>query len=293
MALRGLSEMIRNGLRNMGFLNGGEQEAKPNLANGGFTGYRPGRRDPYGTQSLQIGSAQREGGQYATPGLRTGWTEQRQVTGRQTGYMTAVQQDNGWTDSGLYAQQGQAWTTGPQQNPAWVQQNQGWPQQPVNNPGWPAQQQEMQPAGQTPQQPNNIVYMNAPFVDANGRGYRHCERVVQLQNVAACFRVIEFMRNNESVIVNMEAIAADQDLQRCLDMLAGAAFTLSCSLTKITSGKRAYLIAPEAVQVLQENAIARLNEYRSEETRLRTGTMDEMAYRPRESQGFGRRAARY
>ncbi len=124
-------------------------------------------------------------------------------------------------------------------------------------------QQPYAPMDQQPAQqaPDNISYMpGSNFVDEDRRSYNHVERIVQLVSVAACFRIIEFMRNGESVIVNTESIANEADVQRCLDMLAGAAFTLECSLTKITQVKRAYLIAPKTVLVMQDKSFAHWNE---------------------------------
>lgn len=147
-------------------------------------------------------------------------------------------------------------------------------QPPVQNP-WPPQPQPQQPQQRTgfterlrglrkdqpKQEPGNIAYIDPNnFVGTDGKAYRHVERVAQLVSVSACFRIIEFMRNGESVIVNTESIANEADVQRCLDMLAGAAFTLGCSLTKITQLKRAYLIAPATVLVMQDTGVARWND---------------------------------
>lgn len=135
------------------------------------------------------------------------------------------------------------------------------PQQPAGFTGRMRAQQPQQPQQpQQSQQPDNISYMPGNFIGPDGRGYRHVERIAQLVSVSACFRIIEFMRNRESVIVNTESIASEADVQRCLDMLAGAAFTLGCSLTKITQVKRAYLIAPETVLVMQDTALSRWSE---------------------------------
>ena len=123
----------------------------------------------------------------------------------------------------------------------------------------PQRQSKRQHRAQQPQPVNNIVYMpntgNTGFMDESGRAYTHMERVVQLVSVSACFRVIEFMRNGESVIVNTENIASETDTQRCLDLLAGAAFTMGSSMTKITQLKRAYLIAPQTVMVMADVAV--------------------------------------
>ena len=107
------------------------------------------------------------------------------------------------------------------------------------------------------QQTSNVTLFPGSFVDQNGNAYVHVERIAQLVSVSACFRIIEFMRNGESVIVNTESIASDADVQRCLDMLSGAAFTLGCTLTRITQVRRAYLIAPGSVMVMEDAAMSR------------------------------------
>ena len=54
--------------------------------------------------------------------------------------------------------------------------------------------------------PNNVSYMPNVFVGDNGVGYRHVERLTQPVSASTCYRLIEFMRNGESVIVNTELI---------------------------------------------------------------------------------------
>ena len=108
--------------------------------------------------------------------------------------------------------------------------------------GWGQQEGWQQPAPQQ-QVPDNISFMPGHYVDGN-RAYVHVERITQLVSFQACYRIIEFMKNGESVIVNTESIANEAEVIRCIDMLSGAAYTLGCSITKITNIKRAYLISP-------------------------------------------------
>ena len=62
---------------------------------------------------------------------------------------------------------------------------------------------------------------------------QHVERITQLVSFQACYRIIEFMKNGESVIVNTESIANEAEVIRCIDMLSGAAYTLGLSLIHI------------------------------------------------------------
>ena len=149
-----------------------------------------------------------------------------------------------------------------QANPA---ANTGWTgyQQPVNNAQQELDQHRARRMGKRQQRENqpqqsNITYMNnggTNFVDESGSAYIHTERVIQMVNVEAAFRVIDFMRNNESIIVNVEGIANETETQRCLDLLVGAAFTMGCSMTKITQFKHAYLFAPKSVLVLADDSV--------------------------------------
>ncbi len=262
-----------------------EPEVVSNMANGGTSGYRPGKvqgRSIFSTQSLPVQQATQPQPRQSTgmTGRFNAMDGQMQQTGlqqpqqdfsgtyQQTGFQQnpyqptmnqqpyyGQQDPAGYQQTGFQQdpyQQGGFQQTGYQQNP---------PQQPYQQGGFQQTGYQQPYPPQQPQQPDNISYMpGSNFVDEDRRGYTHVERIVQLVSVAACFRIIEFMRNGESVIVNTESIANEADIQRCLDMLAGAAFTLECSLTKITQVKRAYLIAPKTVLVMQDKSFAHWNE---------------------------------
>lgn len=245
---------FKNSLMNM--VHGGRDKAAENmgmtssLPTGGFTGYKPkaGRGDVFSTSSINAAQMPpQEAMPQANPGT---WQGQPQPSMQmppvpqnapQAGYAPA---ETGGAQFGYAPPQAQAAQPPVQNMPA---------PQPA-----PVQPQPNQPPQATV--PNNISYMPGTFVGNDGKAYSHVERVVQLVSVQACFRIIEFMRNSESVIVNTEALISDADVQRCLDMLAGAAFTLGCTLTKITQLKRAYLIAPRNVLVMQDAAVARWSE---------------------------------
>lgn len=119
------------------------------------------------------------------------------------------------------------------------------------------QQMQYQPQEAAPQ--DNISYMPGNFVGEDGRAYSHCERVAVLSNVSMCYRIIEFMRNNESVIVSTEQITDEAENQRCLDLLYGAAFAMKCSFTRIAA-KSIYLLAPANVMVVPYESIRRMSD---------------------------------
>jgi hypothetical protein len=79
------------------------------------------------------------------------------------------------------------------------------------------------------------------------------EHILTLTGLKSCYEAIECMKNGETLIVELGAIANENESMRCQDMLAGAAFTLGCSV-RMLQGGRLVLIAPEGVKVLPEQA---------------------------------------
>ncbi len=272
MTFKELKDSLLNRVNGKGWGNRQEEpEVVSNMANGGTSGYRPGKvqgRSIFSTQSIPVQQATQS--QPRTSSGMTGRFQAMDGQMQQTQPQNYVPQQGGFTQT---MPQQETWNGGMNGNMGGYQQpmqqtsyqqsyapmDQGY-QQPMQQTSY---QQPYAPMDQQPAQqaPDNISYMpGSNFVDEDRRSYNHVERIVQLVSVAACFRIIEFMRNGESVIVNTESIANEADVQRCLDMLAGAAFTLECSLTKITQVKRAYLIAPKTVLVMQDKSFAHWNE---------------------------------
>ena len=96
----------------------------------------------------------------------------------------------------------------------------------------------------------NISYM--PGVEpAPDRGQVHVEHIIALTGLKSCYEAIEFMKDGETLIVMLDAIANESESMRCQDMLAGAAFTLGCSV-RLLQGARIVVIAPEGVKILPE-----------------------------------------
>ena len=165
----------------------------------------------------------------------------------------------------------------PERGGRFFRRQQAQPQmQPVQQPQAPVQpqpqmmqpQQPMDFAAQIPQNPNatqplrregNVTYMPNLYVGNDGAAYRHVERLTQPMSASTCYRLIEFMRNGETVIVNTELIQDERENQRCLDLLYGAAYTMNCSFTRI-SAKSIYLIAPSTVSVISYESIRQMNE---------------------------------
>ena len=105
-------------------------------------------------------------------------------------------------------------------------------------------------AGFTAAKRNNISYMPGMEPGA-GRKDVHVEHIITLTGLKSCYEAIEFMKDGETLIVMLDAIANESESMRCQDMLAGAAFTLGCSV-RLLNGARIVIIAPEGVKILPE-----------------------------------------
>ncbi|MBN1776792.1 MAG: cell division protein SepF [Clostridiales bacterium] len=126
-------------------------------------------------------------------------------------------------------------------------------------------QQDMQYRHTEPQQgyqPEQPQYrQQGNVVDFPGRqeaAPAHVEYVILLRSRNECTKVIEYIKTNASVFLNMEYIANESERQRCVDMLSGAAYTLGCQLHKI-SNRGIYLIASPYVRVMIDPAMKRFN----------------------------------
>ena len=103
---------------------------------------------------------------------------------------------------------------------------------------------------------SNISYMPGYSPDAGAAPFNHVEHILTLTGLKSCYEAIECMKNGETLIVELGAIANENESMRCQDMLAGAAFTLGCSV-RILQGARLVLIAPEGVKILPEENTGR------------------------------------
>jgi len=106
-------------------------------------------------------------------------------------------------------------------------------------------------------QQNNVLPFPGMVRGPEGSYYAHVEYVVLLRSRNECTKVIEYIKANASVFLNMEFIANDSERQRCVDMLSGAAYTLGCNLSKI-SQRGIYLISSPSVYVVIDPALQKL-----------------------------------
>ncbi len=115
--------------------------------------------------------------------------------------------------------------------------------------GFTAVQQPLQNDGQS-------YFAGGDSFVVDGNAYKLVMRVAQITGVPSCFRVIEFMYNNEAVIVNADAVTDVVEADRCMDLIFGAACAMKLRLMRV-SGKQIYLITPPQVYVAPFEALRR------------------------------------
>ena len=174
----------------------------------------------------------------------------------------------------------------PQEPPAYQPQPQMNYQQPYQQPTQQAQPQQQpryrtqaayqdqtfgfeQPAQQA--QPNVSYFPNSSF-QSNGERFVHVERVAQVMSREDAHTIVSFMMNKESIIVSCESISSAQEVQRCIDLISGAAYALGCQITQLSLAAKVFLISPASVMVLCDEASHRLNGRNSDGSPLRGRT---------------------
>ena len=241
-----------------------------NRADGGFSGYVPKiKREQPDMQHTGYQQARPAGMENMMPvGVDPSVMQGFQPVGGQTGQMPPQQPQQGMPQ-GFTARQpmmnqppmGQPMgQPGPQAQQAPFQQPMGAAQpmqgftnkQPVFN-QQPPMGQQMPPQGftgkvQMPQGDHQTFAFPGESFVVDGNAYKMVFRVAQITGVPSCFRVIEFMYNNEAVIVNAEQISDLVEADRCMDLIFGAACAMKQRLMRV-SGKQIYLITPPQVYV--------------------------------------------
>ena len=115
--------------------------------------------------------------------------------------------------------------------------------------GFAGRQASMPP--QPRQEMGNISYMPGVQAPVPAEMPVHVEHLMAMTSLRSCYEAIECMKNGETLIVALDAIANENESMRCQDMLAGAAFTLGCTV-RMLQGARLVLIAPQGVKILPE-----------------------------------------
>lgn len=124
--------------------------------------------------------------------------------------------------------------------------------QPVYEPTAPRPERGWFGSRQERKEQSNISYMPGYSPD-NGASFTHVEHIMVVTGLKTCYEAIECMKNGETLILTLDAIANDSERMRCQDMLAGAAFTLGCAVRSLQGGQ-VVIIAPESVKILPEES---------------------------------------
>ncbi len=222
-----------------GFGATGYQQAQPQGF--GATGYQQVQHQGFGATGYQQAQPQGFGA--------TGYQQAQPQGFGATGYQQA--QPQGFGATGYQQAQPQGFgATGYQQA-----QPQGFGatgyQPPVQPSSGAAGQRAggQQTAGQAQQfVPDNVRYMPGNYVGQDGTAYRAINRVATVGQLSDCFRLIEFMRNGETVLVNLEQVEDPTENDRCIDLIKGAATAMGCRFDRVAQ-RCIYLVTPITVGV--------------------------------------------
>ncbi len=213
----------------------------------------------------QQGMPQQPYGNQATsqpmPPPQTMGTMQQPVQPPQGAYQPrhqSPQQQTGYTQQHSYVwQMPGVEQTGYGQQTTWQQ-----PARPEQNA--PVQQGVTQNTGYTQQaldavRKNGVDYFPGTVVDQEGNTYAMTLRVAQVTSFVSCYHLLEFMNNDETVIINIEQITDVMEANRCIDMIFGAAYALGHRLERIAA-RSVYISVPNRVQLLPVDSMLQLSQ---------------------------------
>ena len=139
---------------------------------------------------------------------------------------------------------------------------------------------------------DNISYMPGVMPQTPAPSYAHVEHIMAMTSLKSCYEAIECMKNGETLIITLDAIANEGESMRCQDMLAGAAFTLGCTVRMLQGGKLV-LIAPENVKILPEQPEGRAEMGGAPYTQYVPPVAEEPAYVGRRERRVSQRSAQW
>lgn len=139
------------------------------------------------------------------------------------------------------------------------------PPMPANQPGSPIMGYQPPFPPQQPAQPipDNISYMPGGVIGSDGKEYLHTVRIAQITGVPDCYTLMRSMRNNETVIVNLDMVPDNSEIDRCLDLLFGASYALQCQFNLVSS-RNIYLLTPATIQVENVENLRQRSEYEAD-----------------------------
>ena len=238
MAFRDLGAWLK------GLLNGGQGNSS-RRPDGGTSCYRPiQRRNRQEEEQAREKAAEYAAGQPRVASLHTGFTGMNPppsgpmpVQNTQSGY-PGFAGDNG--NSGNPGYYGQAGFSG--------------------NPGFAGNDSRNFGGNGSANVPGgNISYMPGVYGQDAGSTCTHVEHIMTITSLRSCYDANECMKNEETLIVTLDVLGSDSERIRCQDMLAGAAFTLGCSVRNLQS-VGVVIIAPAGVKILPERQVRTMPE---------------------------------
>ena len=241
MTFRDLQARLRS-------LLGGRDTGSSRRPDGGTSCYRPvQRRNRQEEKLAREKAAEYAQGQPQIPSVHTGFTGMNPPTG----YMPA--QNGGFSDPrGFGATRTGFDGTGGYTGFAGAAGNTGYAGA-AGNTGYAGYGFRGNPGPGAPS--DNISYMPGVYPET-GNSFTHVEHIMAITSLRSCYDAIECMKNGETLIVTLDVLGNDSESVRCQDMLAGAAFTLRCTVRSLSS-LGVVIIAPEGVKILPEQQIRR------------------------------------
>lgn len=176
--------------------------------------------------------------------------EQQQQMYQQQAYQQQAPYQQGY-------QQQQAYQQGYQQ--PYQQQPQQAYQQPVTQ--FAAQVEEQRSRSPQAQQPDpqKVVPFPGSYSGEQPQDAKPASvRVITIRGFNDCRSAISYLRAGEILLVVMDGIQDQAEMRRYVDMMAGACFSLSASITKV-SRYGSYLAAPGQVSVWADPVISQMN----------------------------------
>ena len=118
------------------------------------------------------------------------------------------------------------------------------------------EQRARNPQAQQPEQPKVVPFPGSYSGEQEARPAS--VRVITIRGFNDCRSAISYLRAGEILLVVMDGIQDQAEMRRYVDMLAGACFSLSASITKV-SRYGSYLAAPGQVSVWADPVISQMN----------------------------------
>ena len=123
----------------------------------------------------------------------------------------------------------------------------------------PAQNGQNMQNNPQPQAAGNVRFFPGTVEDEQSNAYALVMRVAQVSSISSCYHLLEFMQNDEAIIVNLDQISDAMEANRCIDMLFGAAYAMNQTFERIST-RSIYVILPRRVHLMPSDAMMQLSQ---------------------------------